>query len=257
MLEHVVEVDGRGAMLAMLDAAGRGATDAEALAAATGLTPDAFFERFRPWAEAAVRRWGLAVEPLSPAAEEAVARVKSATDPAAAAAARSLLAALGPAEARPADVLEAAARLEHAWGTPAAAAAAIGRYALARPVDPWPHTALADAALAAGDADTAAAHLSVLERADGMTARSATLLMELYSREQRPAEGLAAARAALLRQPYDAGLRESAAALAIRSGDWAEAAFQVKQLTRLEPEEEQHRRRLEAVEARLASASRP
>ena len=36
MLEHVVEVDGRGAMLAMLDAAGRGATDAEALAAATG-----------------------------------------------------------------------------------------------------------------------------------------------------------------------------------------------------------------------------
>lgn len=253
MLEHIVEVDGRGAMIAMLDAAAEGATDAGALAAATGLTPEAFFDRFRPWAQAAVKRWGLGDGPPSVAARATLASVARAADPAAAAAARAELARLSPESARHPDVLEAAARLEAAWGSPEVAKAAIERYALARPVDPWPHTALADAALAAGDATAAATHLAVLERSDGMTARSARLLMELHSRRDQPAEGLAAARAALLRQPYDAGLRESAAALAIRSGDWAEALFQVQQLARLEPDEPRHRQRLEAVERRLAA----
>ncbi|BAM03429.1 peptidase MA family metallohydrolase [Phycisphaera mikurensis] len=254
MLEHLMEVDGRPAMLRMLDAAARGAGDAEALRASTGLGPEAFLARFRPWAEAAVARWGLDKAPPEGEAAAAIGAARSAADPAAAAAARGALAALPAAEARHPDVLEAVARLEAAFGNPAAAEAAVERYALARPVDPWPQTALADLALAAGNADLAAAHLSVLERSDGMTARSARLLMELYSRDDRPAAALAAAQAALLRQPYDAGLREDAAALALRAGEPAEALFQVEQLVRLEPDEPLHRRRLEAVRNRVETS---
>ena len=257
MLEHLVEVDGRAAMLRMLDAAAAGASDAEALRAACGLTPDAFMERFRPWAAAALERWGLGAGPPPADAAEAIAAAQAADNPAAASEARRLLRLLSPEAARHPDALEAAARLESRWGAADAAATAVERYALARPADPWPHTALADAALAAGDADAAAAHLAVLERSDGMTARSARLLMELYSREDRPAEGLGAALNALLRQPYDPGLREQAAALALRAGDWAEAAYQVRQLTRLEPDEPRHAQRLAAIEAKRPKAEAP
>ena len=46
-------------------------------------------------------------------------------------------------------------------------------------------------------------------------------------------------------------MRELAAEVAVRTGDWAEAERHVRALTRIEPDREIHRRRLEAIRAKI------
>lgn len=135
----------------------------------------------------------------------------------------------------------------------ATTAALLESYRRARPVDPYPHRLLARAALGANDAASAIPHLEALDR---LEERSNSFAIELarIKRELGDASGaFAHATKAVRIDPYDASLRELAAATAIESGNLAASREHIRALTLIEPDRPQHRTRLERIEAMLGS----
>lgn len=129
----------------------------------------------------------------------------------------------------------------------------IERYARARPVDPKPHRLLAQMYLVSADAADrfkAIEHLEYLDAREQKSTAYATELARLYF--ARAGEGdLARARAKAERAtqiaPYEAPPRELAATIAISQKDFDGAERHIVALTKLEPDREIHRRRLEAL----------
>ena len=124
-------------------------------------------------------------------------------------------------------------------------------YAAARPVDPWGHATLAELELEAGDPSAAVAPLEALDAVELRSFEWARTLSRLYTDLGRADEAFDAAERALYREPYNAGLREDAAAAALRAGNLDAAAHHITALTRLEPDAEIHRKRLEAINQKL------
>jgi len=149
------------------------------------------------------------------------------------------------------DVLEAS--LDHALklarGKPdASMVPLIESYAAARPVDPLPHKLMATLALTgAVEPASVVKHLQWL---DAREQHSPAFCIELARRAAAASDWTAAARhieRATQLSPYDATIREQAASIAIKTGDFASAERHVEALVAFEPDRAQHAKRLEAI----------
>lgn len=136
------------------------------------------------------------------------------------------------------------------------------RYAKARPVDPLPHKLMvklyteraAGEDWAADRAAKAVPHLEYLDaREQGSPAFAAELARAYLVLGNKEGAAAKADRACTI-APYDAGLRELAATIALTRKDYAAAERHIVALTKLEPDREIHRKRLEAVRKMAADA---
>jgi cellulose synthase operon protein C len=132
-------------------------------------------------------------------------------------------------------------------------------YARVRPVDPYPHRVWARLATGAGDLasggdEAAFGHLRELD----LRADKDNIYAVAMARNRRAAgdfsAALSAAERAVRMNPFDASVRELAAAVAVEGGQLGIARLHVEALTQLEPDREIHRRRLERVDELLRAA---
>jgi len=124
-------------------------------------------------------------------------------------------------------------------------------YAELRPVDPFPHRQLARMALASEKPDEAIPHLEELAIREEKSPVFHVELARLYRQQGNHAAALEKATEALYINPYSAPNRELAAAIAIEAGDLRAARLHVRALTLIEPDREQHVKRLERIDAML------
>jgi tetratricopeptide (TPR) repeat protein len=150
------------------------------------------------------------------------------------------------------DLLELDVRRREASGADAATLMPLlEEYAIARPVDPYPHKRLADMWLDSETPDRAIQHLEALDSIEEKTPVYAVKLARLYRSVDDLDRAMEKATRALYINPYHAANRELAAALAIETGDFAAARGHIKALTLLEPSRPQHEKRLRAIERLL------
>jgi tetratricopeptide (TPR) repeat protein len=122
------------------------------------------------------------------------------------------------------------------------------RYRRARPVDPYPRRILARAALASTDPTAAIPHLVELDAREENDNAYALELARLHRQRGDGAAASASAERAVRMNPYDAAIRELAAAIAIEAGGLETARLHVWALTRLEPDQPTHALRLARIE---------
>lgn len=158
----------------------------------------------------------------------------------------------------------------------------IERYARARPVDDKPHRLLALMYLEgrAGDADAkglenaagdvpvsaeasreaqtrrAIEHLEFVDQREQYTPTYAMELARRYAQLKDWPRAIARAERAVSIAPFDPRPRELAATIAIQAGgsELARAERQIAALTRLEPDRDIHKRRLEAIRKKIAES---
>lgn len=276
MLEFMEESFGPGALVALLAQFREGEDSRAAFAEVLGVEPEEFESRFLAWAQGKVRAWGLDPEPSIESLLEAQARadaeeaeepaaVEAGDDdadapadevpPAAQAIGDARLAAWLAEHPEHPDLLELAIRrrLGDRDELPADVEPLLERYAAARPVDPYPHRVLARAFLASEDPLRAIPHLEALDRVERDENAYAIELARLLRRAGRSDEALAAVMKATRIDPYDAPLRELAAAIALEAGAPELCRLHLRALLLLEPDRPQHQRRLEALQKRLGA----
>ncbi len=289
MYEFIVKRWGERAPLDLMDLYAEGVPEPVAFEQVLGTSRDSFMEQFREWARGQVIAWGLALPEGTPTTEQLLI-AEALADPARRAGAEAglerlaedaaLVAAGGGGSVEPFALSQPALtdemvdrwRSEHPEH-PGVLALAVERalnanrgqptaemvdllesYAAARPVDPMPHRALAMLYLS-GEAGEPADAIPHLEYLDARETRAATWAVELAKRYRAAGQAEpAAAKAERATQiaPYDADWRELAATIALQRRDFKTAARHIEALTILEPDREIHRKRLQAVRARLA-----
>jgi len=128
------------------------------------------------------------------------------------------------------------------------------RYSAARPVDPEPHKILTRHYLATDQPERAVPHLRFLADREAYSPAYAVELARRYADLRDWPAALDYAVNAVLIAPYDANLRELAAEAALRARNFDAARWHLEALTMLEPDRQQHQRRLAAL-ARLEASS--
>lgn len=128
-------------------------------------------------------------------------------------------------------------------------------YATARPVDPLPQQMLAAIQIESSHPEQAIPFLESIDRLQKYDNTYAVELSRLYQKQGRYAQSLDQIDRAVLIAPYDARLREKAAAIAIQAGNMPDARRHLVALTILEPDREQHAKRLDALD-RMIGAGR-
>jgi tetratricopeptide (TPR) repeat protein len=130
--------------------------------------------------------------------------------------------------------------------------ALLARYAAARPVDPYPHRQLAKLHRGGPEPARAIPSLVELDAREENDPAFAIELARLYRGERDFAAALGSISRAVRIDPYDPALRELAAAIAVEAGDLRAARRDIEALTLLEPDREQHRKRLVRIDELLA-----
>ncbi len=246
MVQFIRSTWGDAAIGAMMGLYAHGATEPEAMAQALGVTTDEFLSRFKEWAGKDVRGWGFDPQPpLDELLPEAAGLTVSDSE----------LDALIAAHPDHADLAELAARraIASANGEVSEAASALlERYASLRPVDQWPHRKLASYWLPR-DPQRARQHLEPLDGATEDEPSFAIELARLARLRGDLAEAVTRTERAARISPFDATIREEAAAAAVEAKEWGRARRQLEALARLEPDRGIHVERLR----RLEELSRP
>lgn len=125
------------------------------------------------------------------------------------------------------------------------------RYAAARPADPAPHRHLARYYLSTEDPARSIPHLEYLDIREQYSPAFASALARQYAAAGDLDRAWTKAERATRIAGYDAELREQAATIALRRGRPADAQRHIEALVALEPDQEIHRRRLEAVKKKV------
>jgi tetratricopeptide (TPR) repeat protein len=246
-VEFIRATWGDDALRRMLALYAEGATESQALAQVLDVSKEQFLERFTPWARTQVKAWGLAPEP-PPDALLGKDRVEPVSD-------KELDLLLRSHPEHP-DLLELAVRrrTERGEGDAPEVIELLERLCRARPVDPFPHRKLAEVALLSGRDGEAVPHL---ERLDAVTDRENSYAIELSRIARAAGDGARAGNhieRAVRINPFDPSLRELAAATQIEAGNLAAARVHVVALGILEPDREQHKRRLVRLDELIAKA---
>ncbi|MGP1310816.1 MAG: tetratricopeptide repeat protein, partial [Phycisphaerales bacterium] len=286
MYEYIEHRWGTQAPLDLMDLYAQGVRQGEAFRRVLEIEPEVFLADFKEWAAEQVRAWGLAPSPsLTQLRLDSYAKSEVGRD-VVAIALRDLALRHGARiaglpgietsglELPPPSLEDARAWLrEHPDNADALhgflelalaenggvandeLAPILERYAEARPVDPMPHRVLARHYLASADPSRAIPHLEYLDAREQRTAAFAAALALRY--EERSEYDLASAKAerATTIAPFDAELRETAARVALLRSDYETAERHIEALTRLEPERDIHRTRLERIRQIRATLS--
>ncbi|KAA0215320.1 MAG: hypothetical protein DYG94_04470 [Leptolyngbya sp. PLA3] len=257
MYEFIIERFGPRAPLDLMDRAAEGVLPDQAFQASLGLDHARFLEAFKPWAEDQLRARGLLLPDGVPDLTELIepwtnSWAQAGTAPDAAARIEALRAIQRDHPDHP-EVLEALilALSEQGSGEPTEEMLPLlARYAEVCPVDDLPHRLLARWYLTRDDRAAqfqAIPHLEFLDARDTTGAEFAAQLADLYLRSGDYERASLKAERATAVAPFDAGLREQAARAALLGKDYDTAERHIQALTNLEPDREQHRKRLEAV----------
>jgi tetratricopeptide (TPR) repeat protein len=244
MLQYIAVRFGHKAITDMLALYYDGVPDTEALERVTGQSAEAFMSGFKAWANGQIVDWGLEQRETSPRLAEVLADSGEPVED------EELSALRNEYPGHP-DLLRLIAQRAMNGDDPEAARRAVLRYADSRPVDPWPHRALVALALAQGKSAEALGSLETIDGIEQSSGRWALELAKAYRGSGQYTQALNAVERALHREPYDAGYRELAAALALQVQDADLALHHVYAASLIEPERAQHKTRLAALYHRL------
>ncbi|MGV6815603.1 MAG: peptidase MA family metallohydrolase, partial [Phycisphaerales bacterium] len=253
MFEYIIERYGQEVPLAIFDASAAGRSSAQAFEQTIGVSPESFLTEFRSWAHDQLLERGLILpegvpdlselfytndtDDATPAAIPTIAQVDALLE-------RfpdhpqlitlkvgiALVGADTRLSADQVELLELASKI--------------------RPTDESPHRRLAKHYLAGETLDErlkAIEHLEYLDAREIHSPAFASELALLYAQSDEPTKAIAKALRAVSISPYDADQREQAARVALLVGDLAQAKHQIEVLTKLEPDQNIHQRRLEAI----------
>jgi len=279
MYEFMIERNGPGAVLRLMDLYALGKPEPMALREVLGVGPDEFLEEFKAWARAETIEWGLVLPEDVPdlsdllIAEGVWAGVSDLSWSERVAWAGRFLAGAGPLfraewiDTEPTDimianwleaypehpkVLEVAVKREIAMlGEPTAAMVRVlERWADACNVCEAPHRHLAKLYLdgAGPGPDAAIPHLEFLDAREQHSTSYAVALAKRYAARGEWELAREKAERATRIAPFDADWRELAARIAIQSKDFRTARRHIEALVELEPDRDIHKRRLQALE---------
>ncbi len=245
MFDYLIERFGRSSIHALLEKYRTGISDAEALRQVTQLETHVFMRDFQAWAIEQVKTWGLDRRPVS----EEVRAVLLEKEPIVTLEQVDQWLVEFPGHP---ELLRLRAVVMLLTPDTEAKLAALEAYAQARPVDPWPLRERARIAIDAGEPQSALDAIATLDRQEGMSPDFAKALVSLHRQAGRLDDAARAADRALHRDPFNATLRELAAAVELQRGDKQRALRHVEALTVLEPDRPIHTQRLEALRKALA-----
>ncbi|MSR41505.1 MAG: hypothetical protein EXS10_06340 [Phycisphaerales bacterium] len=155
------------------------------------------------------------------------------------------------------DLLEAVIRRRIGRGldaTDAQTSALLSRYAIARPVDPFPHREFAKALRGSARASDALPHLLEVDRHTEKDPAIAAECARLQGLALDRAGAAASAQRAVRMNPFDPALRELAAKCWIEAGDLQRARVHLAALLELEPGRAIHQKRLDRLDELLRGA---
>lgn len=243
MVEYLTATYGHQAIKSLLALYGKGVSDSAALQQVTGKTAAEFMTEFKAWAGAQVRTWGFAPQEGD---KELAALLASRSAPD-----REQLAVLLQKYPDHPEVLLYKAK--QAMNSPDidAARAAVLRYGVSRPVDPWTHRSLATLALKQNRTDELIGSLEALDAQEQKTGAWSYQLAGLHRAAGRLDAAASSARRALHLDAYNPGYREFAAALELQRGRPEAALHHLESLALLEPDKAPHYVRLAALFHRL------
>lgn len=252
LYEYIVERFGSRAPLDLMDAYAQGETQREAFDSVLGVGQDDLEADFLEWAAGQARGWGLLPPAGVPTIEQLAQQYQDEgnTD------APDLLALLETYPDHP-QLIEKLARdrLDANNGRPTPEMEPLlTRWASAVPVADQPRRMLVLLAREGGidPADTTTiGYLEHLDARAQYTGAYAAELARLYMASDEASKALAKAQRAVNIEPFDAGMRELAATIAWRAGEFQIARDYVRALTIIEPDREIHQQRLEAMDQRL------
>ena len=253
IIEYIETTFGWDKCLKMLDLYKQGTGEHETIQQVFDVNAESFMAGFMVWAGKRVEAWGMntfAVE-----IKDADLRDLLATEDVKLIDQARLDKALIDHPHEP-MLLKIAAQRAIEAGDAAKSIVALKSYQQARPVDPWADRQLARLALESGDSETAIEALITLDKVEGNTPQYAVELARIYRSRKDYDSGLKYAERALLREPYNAIYRETAATIAIQQDDLARAAFHVESLAILEPERVAHPKRLAVIYKRLGEVGK-
>lgn len=240
MVQYIVEKYSEDTVIQMLNLYRRGIPEIEGFEQSTGTRADEFIKDFKVWAKRQVDSWGLAKRGDEAQVQQRIKAVSTVTD--------AWVADMVKTFPDHPYVLRLAT--EHAIKKdkdPIETRSLILRYAMMRPVDPWAHQALYVLAIKQGRIDEAIGALIQAERYEISSGKWGHELAKLYRKKKQYGQAYGALRRALHREPYNAGYRELAGAVALQARDFAAAIHEVRALTLLEPDRAQHFLRLAAL----------
>lgn len=249
LYEYIVERFGSQAPLDLMDAYAAGQTQREAFAIVLEIDQDELERDFLAWAAAQARGWGLLPPEGLPTLDQLSQQYQDDTG-----AEASSLSELLEAYPDHPQLIEKLARdtLDANRGRPTPDMEwLLTRWAQAVPVADEPRRMLVllarEDGIDPGD-DTTIGYLEHLDARAQYTGAYAAELARLYMRRDEPDRALAKAGRAVRIEPFDAPLRELAATIAWRAGEFAQARDHVHALTIIEPDRDIHRQRLDAMD---------
>lgn len=245
MFEYITRRFGHQKILDMLALSKQGVPENEIVPKATGLSADQFMSDFYAWAAEQVHQWGLS--PTPPTAEIMQKLPDAGTSN------PDKLAELLKQYPDHPDVLQIATAQALKAGDLEGAYTLALRYGSARPVDPWADRTIAELAVKLGRPMQAISHLETLDLLDQSTGANAVTLMNIERQLNDLDDAQQAAMRAIIRQPYDATLRETAATIALQRGDDETALHHLKALTWIEPDRAIHQVRLAALYTKMGN----
>jgi cellulose synthase operon protein C len=264
MYQYIVETHGPEAPLALMDAYAQGSKEEQAYASILGVSREVFVQKFTHWAKERLVEWGMELPADVPSAEKLLerhnAQITSEGSQAIEEPTRAILdqwLVQFPAHPELLGQMVEALLKESKEQVSAELVPWLERYAAARPPDPMPHKLLARYFLdgKGGGKELAIPHLRFLDQREQ---HSPTFAMELARLllSQGDVDGSATMTArAVAMSPYDAGVREFAATMALRRQDLTGAEKHIRALIALEPDREIHTQRLDALLRKLKDGS--
>lgn len=125
------------------------------------------------------------------------------------------------------------------------------KYLAARPVDPLSHRILARIYLHSSTPQKAIGHLEELDRLEQNSTAYAIELARQYRAQKKYQLALAKSERALTIDPFNPAYRELAATIAIQANELTTARRHIEALTLIEPDQEIHYKRLQALDRML------
>lgn len=265
MYRYMIERFGQNAPLELMDLYATGETEERAFAKVLKVERGQFLKDFKKWASEQLVAWGMhegegtptlatLIEKAKGDAAEGVEIPNSPTDEMLAGwLAESVKAGVGNGAGNPFVLEEMLMRKSGGGKKLSADGIALAKeYAKARPVDPLPRRLLASLYLSSdATRGEAVEHLEWLDLREQKTPSFAVELSRIYASAGDFTKAVEKAQRATQIAPYNATLREHAAAIALRAGDLKGAAWQIEALQLLEPENPAHKKRMEAVKKRM------
>ncbi|MCC6284182.1 MAG: hypothetical protein IT439_02595 [Phycisphaerales bacterium] len=251
MYSFMVERFGADAPLRLMDEYAGGRTQAAAFADVLGMSEASFLESFKRWARAQVIAWGL----LLPEGVPTLRDLRRALDATPGAPAAPTLAHVDawlreyPGHPEVTALGAELARRDARGEVTETVASRLEAMVMVRPEDPAPRRDLVKFYLSSESPTRAIPHLQWLDaREQNSPAYAAELARQAAMVEDWALAHDKAERATRI-APFDAEMRELAAAMAIKAGRPGDARRHILALITLEPDREIHARRLKALEA--------